>query len=112
MAIRTQKKILSGYFIFRRYLVPSDLTVGQFVYVIRKRIKLTAEKAIFIFINGVFPPPGTMFAFFAPFPASPNIEVVIKAALMSTLYEERKDEDGFLYIMYSGENTFGDDSAQ
>ena len=70
--------------------MPSDLTVGQFVYVIRKRIKLTAEKAIFIFINGVFPPP---------------------AALMSTLYEERKDEDGFLYIMYSGENTFGDADA-
>ncbi len=23
------------------------------------------------------------------------------------MYEERKDEDGFLYITYSGENTFG-----
>jgi len=26
---------------------------------------------------------------------------------MSTIYEEQKDEDGFLYITYSGENTFG-----
>jgi GABA(A) receptor-associated protein len=26
---------------------------------------------------------------------------------MSAIYEERKDEDGFLYITYSGENTFG-----
>lgn len=26
---------------------------------------------------------------------------------MSAVYEERKDEDGFLYITYSGENTFG-----
>ncbi|KAL8346550.1 hypothetical protein RB598_000447 [Gaeumannomyces tritici] len=34
----------------KKYLVPADLTVGQFVYVIRKRIKLSPEKAIFIFV--------------------------------------------------------------
>ncbi|RLN72518.1 hypothetical protein BBJ28_00009488 [Nothophytophthora sp. Chile5] len=70
----------------KKYLVPADLTVGQFVYVIRKRIKLSPEKAIFIFINNVLPP---------------------TAALMSNIYEEQKDVDGFLYITYSGENTFG-----
>jgi hypothetical protein len=43
---------------FYRYLVPADLTVGQFVYVIRKRIKLSAEKAIFIFVDNVLPPTG------------------------------------------------------
>lgn len=42
-----------------RYLVPADLTVGQFVYVIRKRIKLNAEKAIFIFVDNVLPPTGS-----------------------------------------------------
>jgi GABA(A) receptor-associated protein len=26
---------------------------------------------------------------------------------MSSIYEDHKDEDGFLYITYSGENTFG-----
>jgi hypothetical protein len=57
--------------------VPADLTVGQFVYVIRKRIKLSPEKAIFIFVDEVLPP---------------------TAALMSSIYEEHKDEDGFLYI--------------
>lgn len=41
-----------------RYLVPADLSVGQFVYVIRKRIKLSAEKAIFIFVDNVLPPTG------------------------------------------------------
>ena len=82
----------------KKYLVPSDLTVGQFCYVIRKRIKLAPEKAIFIFVNEVLPP---------------------TAALMSSIYEEHKDEDGFLYITYdsartpqlmnryAGENTFG-----
>ncbi|CAK9168490.1 unnamed protein product, partial [Ilex paraguariensis] len=29
------------------------------------------------------------------------------AAMMSAIYEENKDEDGFLYATYSGENTFG-----
>eukprot|EP00741_Cyanophora_paradoxa_P018991 tig00021108_g18334.t1 len=70
----------------KKYLVPADLTVGQFVYVIRKRIKLSEKAAIFIFCNGTIPP---------------------TAALMSTVYDEQKDEDGFLYITYSGENTFG-----
>ncbi|XP_073042967.1 autophagy-related protein 8f-like [Primulina eburnea] len=70
----------------KKYLVPVDLTVGQFVYVIRKRIKLSAEKAIFIFMDNVLPPTG---------------------ALMSTVYEAKQDEDGFLYVTYSGENTFG-----
>lgn len=66
--------------------MPADLTVGQFVYVIRKRIKLSAEKAIFIFIDNVLPPTG---------------------AIMSAIYDEKKDVDGFLYVTYSGENTFG-----
>lgn len=59
----------------KKYLVPADLTVGQFVYVIRKRIKLSPEKAIFIFVDEVLPP---------------------TAALMSSIYEEHKDEDGLV----------------
>mmetsp|Transcript_137 Transcript_137/g.232 ORF Transcript_137/g.232 Transcript_137/m.232 type:complete len:117 (-) Transcript_137:307-657(-) len=70
----------------KKYLVPADLTVGQFVYVIRKRIKLTPEKAIFIFVKNTIPPTG---------------------AVMSQIYKEHKDEDGFLYVTYSGESTFG-----
>jgi hypothetical protein len=52
------QKIIFIWFEFYRYLVPADLTVGQFVYVIRKRIKLSAEKAIFIFVDNVLPPTG------------------------------------------------------
>jgi len=73
----------------KKYLVPADLTVGQFHYVIRKRIKLAPEKALFLFCSNSIPP---------------------NAALMSTVYEEQKDEDGFLYIQYSGESTFGNES--
>lgn len=44
--------------------MPSDLTLGQFVYVIRKRINLTAEKAIFMFVDNVLPPTGIFEGFF------------------------------------------------
>lgn len=44
-----------------RYLVPADLTVGQFVYVVRKRIKLSPEKAIFIFVKNILPPTGNIY---------------------------------------------------
>ncbi|KAF3453451.1 hypothetical protein FNV43_RR03891 [Rhamnella rubrinervis] len=78
----------------KKYLVPADLTVGQFVYVVRKRIKLSAEKAIFIFVKNILPP-------------TVRIIDITAAAMMSAIYEENKDEDGFLYMTYSGENTFG-----
>ncbi|KAG8087589.1 hypothetical protein GUJ93_ZPchr0010g9831 [Zizania palustris] len=39
-----------------QYLVPVDLTVGQFVYVVRKQIKISAEKTIFIFVKNTLPP--------------------------------------------------------
>lgn len=71
----------------KKYLVPTDLTIGQFMYVIRKRLKkLTSEKALFVFVGNIMPP------------TSEN---------MAVLYKNNKDEDGFLYITYSGENTFG-----
>ncbi|XP_033143951.1 LOW QUALITY PROTEIN: autophagy-related protein 8c [Brassica rapa] len=44
----------------KKYLIPDDLTVGQFVYVVRKRIKLSAEKAIFVFVKNTLPPTATM----------------------------------------------------
>ena len=69
-----------------KYLAPSSLTVGQFVYVIRKRLVLPPEKAIFLFIGGILPP---------------------TASLLGSIYDEHKDRDHFLYITYSGENTFG-----
>lgn len=36
-----------------------------------------------------------------------SLDFTCSAALMSSIYEENKDEDGFLYMTYSGENTFG-----
>ena len=69
-----------------KYLVPTDLTVGQFMHVIRRRIKLTPEQSIYLFSNGNLPP---------------------TSKLISEIYEINKDTDGFLYITYTGESTFG-----
>jgi len=69
-----------------KFLSPKNLTLGQFVYIIRQNIKLTPEKAIFVTINGILPQ---------------------TSALIIDLYETHKDEDNFLYITYSSENTFG-----
>uniref|UniRef100_A0A6C0EJE2 Autophagy-related protein n=1 Tax=viral metagenome TaxID=1070528 RepID=A0A6C0EJE2_9ZZZZ len=69
-----------------KFLVPGDMTVGQFVYVIRKRIKLGPEQAIFMFVNNMLP---------------------ATSSLLSTLYHEHKSDDGFLYCAYTGEPTFG-----
>ena len=40
----------------KKYLVPSDLTVGQFYFLIRKRVSLRPEDALFFFVNNVIPP--------------------------------------------------------
>ena len=70
-----------------KFLVPSDLTIGQFQYVIRKRLSLEPQKALFLFVNNSVPPTST---------------------IISTIYDESKDPDTmFLFVTYSMENTFG-----
>jgi GABA(A) receptor-associated protein len=70
-----------------RFLVPGDLTVGQFMYVIRKRLQLSPEKALFLFIDNA---------------VACNTEFIYK------VYNDSYDkEDRFLYAIYSCENTFG-----
>merc|ERR1712112_814101 len=70
----------------KKHLVPSDLTVGQFYFLIRKRIHLRPEDALFFFVNNVIPP---------------------TSATMGALYQEHHEEDFFLYIAYSDESVYG-----
>jgi GABA(A) receptor-associated protein len=70
----------------QKYLVPKDLTIGQFIYVIRKRMHFHAEEALFLLINN---------------------RIVSSSTLIGTIYHQEKDEDGFLYVKYTKENTFG-----
>lgn len=70
-----------------KFLVPRDLSIGQLIYVIRKNLgTLSPGKALFIYVNNSLPKTG---------------ESVL------SIYNKYKSPDGFLRIMYSGENTFG-----
>jgi len=73
-----------------KYLVPGELTVGQFVATLRKRIALRKEEAIFVFVQG------------SVLPAT--------AALLSDLDREHRDETGFLFMTVTSESTFGADA--
>lgn len=69
-----------------KYLVPIDLTICQFMYVIRKRIKLQPEKSMILFVNN---------------------KMAQGSMLISQVYNEEKDNDLFLYCYITQESTFG-----
>jgi len=69
-----------------KYLVPDDFAFGQFIFVIRKRLKLSPEKALFMFIKDTVPH---------------------TTQSINEIYKANVDPDGFLYVSYSFENTFG-----
>lgn len=69
-----------------KFLVSRDLTIGQFIFIIRKFIDINENTALFIFIGDYIPP---------------------NSACISDIYNYHKESDGFLYITYSIESTFG-----
>jgi len=69
-----------------KFLVPKKLTLGQFVYVIKQKLELRPEEAIFLFVNNTLP------------------KITDR---MIDIYGTHKDKDGYVYITYFNENTFG-----
>lgn len=69
-----------------KYLVPYDITIGQFLFVIRNRIKIPATSALFLFVGN---------------------NIICTSHYISEVYKSHKDIDGFLYLIYTTENTFG-----
>lgn len=71
-----------------KYLVPKELTVSQFSFIIRKRLSLDKSTAIFLLVNGKYSISGD--------------------SLIRDVYDKHADpEDGFLYISYTGEDYTG-----
>lgn len=68
-------------------LAPIDHTVSGFIGGLRKKLKLPKTEGFFVFVNGS--------------------ELVTGDTLMSELYERKKNEDGFLYMVYSEQEILG-----
>lgn len=69
-----------------KYLAPREMLMGQFVFTIRKKIKLDPSQAIFLMVNN---------------------RLVTSNDPLSKIYMDHQNEDGFLYMVYTSENTFG-----
>lgn len=71
----------------RKFLVPRELSVSQFLYTIRKRIQLDSSQAIYLFFGNTLPS---------------------SSETMGEVFERhRHPTDHVLYGTYSGECTFG-----
>ena len=69
-----------------KYLVPKDITFGSFVYIIRQRLKMKQDQALFILVNNT---------------------LVNQTDIMSHIYKKYKSTEGCLNLVYTLESTFG-----
>lgn len=69
-----------------KYLIPHDITIGQFLYIIKQRMSIQPQEAIFLFVSN---------------------KMANTSSTIGELYKRYKDADGFLYFQYSKENVFG-----
>ena len=69
-----------------KFLCPGDLSMSNFMYVLRKRMNMKSEYSLYLFVNN---------------------KIIQGSAILSQVYDVHRDEDGFLYIRYSTESTFG-----
>jgi GABA(A) receptor-associated protein len=69
-----------------KFLVSRSLTVGNFIYIIRRNIKLPPEKAMFLFVGNTLP---------------------TTSSTINEIYGLYKGEDGTLRMTYTSESTFG-----
>lgn len=69
-----------------RYLVPNTCTWSEFMVILRKRISLGSEQALYFFVNGTIPRHTDM---------------------VSVLAETESDVNGIMHVTLTKESTFG-----
>ncbi|KAM3676640.1 LOW QUALITY PROTEIN: microtubule-associated protein 1 light chain 3 gamma [Ammospiza maritima maritima] len=70
-----------------KFLVPEELTMAQFITIIRSRMALTATQAFYLLVN--------------------NKSLASMSLTMAEVYRDYKDEDGFVYMTYASQEMFG-----
>ncbi len=66
-----------------KFLVPQELTMSQFVTIIRNRMSLTSTQAFYLLID--------------------DKGIASMSMTLTELYEKKKNADGFLYMSYASQ---------
>lgn len=69
-----------------KFLVPEDVSFAQFTFVVRKRIRMRDTQNLFLICNRKIP---------------------LGETPMRVVYDQCAAQDGFLYVRYALEDTFG-----
>ncbi|VVD03599.1 uncharacterized protein LOC126970534 [Leptidea sinapis] len=70
-----------------KFLVPEEITMSQFLVIIRNKIRIKPNQALYLVIN--------------------NRSMLSMSLTMAQAYEMYGDEDGFLYVTYASQEVFG-----
>uniref|UniRef100_A0A3Q2YMP2 Zgc:92606 n=1 Tax=Hippocampus comes TaxID=109280 RepID=A0A3Q2YMP2_HIPCM len=86
--LKKKKSVVSTPVLSHASFLPNDTkrNVGQLCFLIRQRVSLRPEEALFFFVNNSMPP---------------------SSSPLSAVYEEHHEDDMFLYLTYSNESVYG-----